>query len=95
LASLVGTTDACLQIIHKFRSGEISKPRASLLLQKAIPQESISEDAYESAYGAYLDMLNNFEAYRQGSSRQVSETCRQVEEDSPRNHDDDKHFRTE
>jgi len=94
-SDVVGTTDACLQIVHKFQSRESLKPRASLLLQKTIPQESISEDAYESAYGAYLDMLDNFEAYRQGSSGQVGETCQRVKEDSPRNHDDGEHFRME
>jgi len=64
----------CIEIVQQFRTGKITKPKAALLLQQAIPKNETDEDAYVSAYGSYLDMLNNFEWYRTGNSRRVDET---------------------
>src|SRR5271163_3900957 len=58
----------CIEIVQQFRTGEVSKPKASMLLFKAIPQQ-LEENTFVTAYGAYMGMLDNFERYRDGAAR--------------------------
>ena len=66
--------DKCLDIIQQFRAGKVAKPRATLLLQQTIPHETLEEESFVSAYGSYLEMLDNFAAYQRGASRRVTDT---------------------
>ena len=67
-------TDKCLDIVQQFRADKVTKSRATLLLQQTIPHETLEEDSFVSAYGTYLEMLDNFEAYQRGASRRIAET---------------------
>ena len=54
--------DKCLDIIQQFRGDKITKSKATILLQQAIPHESLKEASFISTYGSYLEMLDNFES---------------------------------
>lgn len=69
-----GTVDKCLEIVQQFRADKISKLKATLLLQQTIPHESVEEESFVSAYGSYLNMLDNFEQYQTGAGRRIDET---------------------
>ncbi|KAF8801435.1 hypothetical protein BYT27DRAFT_7226801 [Phlegmacium glaucopus] len=68
--------NACINIVQQFRAGKVSKPKVSLLLQQAIPHKSVEEESFVSAYGSYLDMLDNFERYRTGNIQRIDATSR-------------------
>jgi len=55
--------DACLAVIQEYRSGEISKPQATLQLQELFPR-TMEEPIFLEAYGSYLGMLDNFDRFR-------------------------------
>ena len=59
----------CVEVVQQFRAGEILKPKASVLLFQAIPQERLEEGAFITAYGAYMGMLDNFERYRDSAAQ--------------------------
>jgi hypothetical protein len=61
------TVDKCTNVVQDFRSGKITKPRASLLLQQLIPRDDSNENIFLSTYESYFDMLDNFEHYRSGN----------------------------
>jgi hypothetical protein len=61
------TVEKCTGIVQEFRTGSISKPKASWLLQQAIPRSDDSEERFLSDYEPYFDMLDNFERYQQGN----------------------------
>ena len=61
----------CTDIVQDFRSGKISKPKASLLLQQSIPHDNSDESIFLSTYESYFGMLNNFEQYRRGNVKRV------------------------
>ena len=61
------TIKKCTHIVQDFRSGNVSKPRASLLLQQTIPHENSDEETFSSTYESYFNMLDNFEQYRNSS----------------------------
>jgi hypothetical protein len=50
----------CIEIIQQFRAGEVSKPKASMLLFQGIPQGQLEESAFITTYGVYMGMLDNF-----------------------------------
>jgi hypothetical protein len=72
------TIDKCTNVVQEFRSGKISKPKASLLLQQLIPHDESNEDAFMSAYESYFDMLDNFEQYRSGNLERINDVQRQL-----------------
>jgi len=55
--------EACLAVVQEYRSGEITKPRATLQLQELFPG-TMDEPAFLEAYGSYLSMLDNFDKFR-------------------------------
>ena len=57
------TINKCTAIIQEFQSGNISKPKASVLLQQIIPHSDTKEDTFISTYESYFNILNNFEQY--------------------------------
>jgi len=63
----------CTGIVQEFRTGKISKSKATLLLQQSIPYDSSDEGAFLSAFEPYFDMLKNFEWYHKGNVEQVQE----------------------
>ena len=65
------TVDKCTNIVQEFRTGRISKSKASLQLQRAIPHGDHDEDSFTSTYESYFDMLENFERYQNGSIERV------------------------
>ena len=70
--------DKCTSIVQEFRSGEISKPKASLLLQQAIPHDDSNEESFLSVYGSYFDMLDNFEHYQDGNIGRINDVHQQL-----------------
>src|SRR5271168_2990256 len=65
------TVDKCTNIVQEFRTGRVSKSKATLLLQRAIPHDEHDEDNFTSVYESYFDMLENFERYQRGSIERV------------------------
>ena len=66
--------DKCLDIVQQFRGDKVTKSRATILLQQAIPHETLEEASFVSAYESYLEMLDNFESYQRGAARRIAET---------------------
>src|SRR5271168_108605 len=58
------TIEKCTGIVHEFRAGRISKPRAALRLQQIIPHDDPDDESFLSVFEPYIDMLENFERYR-------------------------------
>ncbi|THH05031.1 hypothetical protein EW146_g10010 [Bondarzewia mesenterica] len=56
----------CFEIVQGFRAGKITRTSAIIELQSTIMQENFSKEKFEQSFGAYLDILDNFE--RQQSS---------------------------
>ncbi len=54
---------ACLAVVQEYRSGEVSKPQATLQLQELFPR-TMEGPAFLEAYGSYLGMLDNFDRFR-------------------------------
>src|ERR1700678_220220 len=83
------TIEKCTSIVQEFRAGHLSKSKAALLLQQAIPHDDPDDEVFLSTYESYFDMLENFERYRDGNVRRVDEVQQQlagtpaVEQDSP------------
>src|ERR1700678_667783 len=83
------TIEKCTSIVQEFRAGHLSKSKAALLLQQAIPHDDPDDEVFLSTYESYFDMLKNFERYRDGNVRRVDEVQQQlagtpaVEQDSP------------
>jgi len=50
----------CADIVQEFRTGRISKSKASYLLQQSIPHDDANEDLFLSTYEPYFNMLYNF-----------------------------------
>ncbi|KAF8808056.1 hypothetical protein BYT27DRAFT_7256580 [Phlegmacium glaucopus] len=67
-----GVVDNCIDIVQQFRAGRVNKPKASLLLQQAIPHKTVDEETFISTYSSYLDMLDNFERYWTGNVQRVN-----------------------
>ena len=67
------TVERCTGIVHEFRAGNISKPRATIQLQQTIPHDDPNDEAFFSIYEPYFDMLENFERYRRGNVEQADE----------------------
>jgi hypothetical protein len=65
------TVERCTNIVQEFRTGSISKPKASWLLQRAIPHDGVDEDRFLSSYEPYFDMLDNFERYRNSNADRI------------------------
>jgi hypothetical protein len=63
--------DKCTNIIQEFRSGNISKPRATVLLQQTIPHVDTDEESFMSTYKSYFSILDNFEQYRSANLQQT------------------------
>jgi hypothetical protein len=74
------TVEKCTSIVQEFRTGSISKHKASWLLQKAIPQDNITEEQFLSDYESYFDMLDNFERYQNGNVNRLDNVHRQLTE---------------
>ena len=67
------TVEKCTNIIQEFRSGSVSKSKAALLLQQAIPRNGSSEEQFLAVYEPYFDMLNNFERYRSRNADRIDD----------------------
>ena len=65
--------DKCTDIVQEFRTGRISKSKASYLLQQSIPRDDANEDLFLSTYEAYFDMLENFERYQRGNVGRIDD----------------------
>jgi hypothetical protein len=50
----------CTSIIQEFHSGNIFKPKATILLQQSIPCDESDENTFMSTYESYFNMLDNF-----------------------------------
>jgi hypothetical protein len=83
------TVEKSTSIVHEFRAGHLSKSKAALLLQQAIPHNDPDDEVFLSTYEFYFDMLENFERYQDGNVRRVDEVQQQlagtpaVKQDSP------------
>ncbi|KAF8802661.1 hypothetical protein BYT27DRAFT_7244561 [Phlegmacium glaucopus] len=80
--------DKCTSIVQDFRSGKISKPKASVLLQQSIPHDNASEDVFLSTYEPYFDMLENFERYRRGNVGRIDSVQQRLASSLPDGQDD-------
>jgi hypothetical protein len=58
------TVDKCTNIVQEFHSGNISKSKATILLQQTIPYDDTNAESFISTYESYFGMLNNFEQYQ-------------------------------
>jgi hypothetical protein len=65
--------EKCTKVIQEFRSGKITKPKASLLLQQFIPHDDLNENTFISSYESYFNMLDNFEHYRSGNLGRIND----------------------
>lgn len=65
------TVNKCTEIVQDFRSGAISKPKASFLLQRVIPHDDSNEQDFLSVYETYFDMLDNFERYQRSNTERI------------------------
>jgi hypothetical protein len=74
------TVEKCTSIVQEFRTGSISKHKASWLLQKAIPQDDITEEQFLSDYESYFDMLDNFERYQNGNVNRLDDVHQRLTE---------------
>jgi hypothetical protein len=72
------TIDKCTAVVQEFRTGKVSKSRASMLLQRSIPHDDTNEDQFLSTYGSYFDMLDNFERYRDGNVDRINNVHQQL-----------------
>jgi hypothetical protein len=72
------TVDKCTNIVQEFRTGSISKPKASWLLQQAIPHDGTNEDQFLSVYEPYFAMLDNFERYQSGNVDRIDDVRQQL-----------------
>jgi hypothetical protein len=72
------TVEKCTNIVQEFRSGAISKPKASWLLQQAIPHDGVDESQFLSNYEPYFDMLDNFERYQSGNVERIDSIHQQL-----------------
>ena len=76
------TVEKCTSIVHEFRAGQISKPRAALRLQQIIPHVDPDEESFLSIFEPYFDMLENFEQYRRGNMEQTNGVQQRLGESS-------------
>jgi hypothetical protein len=60
--------DACLAIVQRYRTAEISKAHATLELHDAFPH-ALDQESFVAAYGAYLEMLDNVDHFRDGATQ--------------------------
>ena len=67
------TVERCTNIVQEFQTGAISKPKASWMLQQAIPHEGIDEDQFLSSYKPYFNMLDNFERYQTSNVSRIED----------------------
>ena len=70
--------DKCTSIVQEFRSGQISKPKASLSLQQSIPHDDSNDDSFLSVYESYFNMLDNFEHYQSGNINRIDDVHQQL-----------------
>src|ERR1700679_659726 len=70
--------DKCTNIVQEFRTGKVSKSKASLLLQQCIPHDNPDVDTFISVYESYFDMLDNFERYRSGNVERIDDVHRHL-----------------
>jgi len=73
----------CTSIVQDFQAGQISKPKASILLQQSIPRDESSEDQFLSTYEPYFDMLDNFECYQKGNVGRIDGVHQRITESLP------------
>ena len=81
------TVERCTGIVQEFRTGQISKSRAALLLQQTIPHDDFNDEEFLSIYEPYFDMLENFERYRRGNVQQTDEIQRRLDATPDVEHD--------
>ena len=72
------TIEKCTNIVQEFRTGAISNPKASWILQRAIPHEGINEDQFLSSYEPYFNMLDNFERYQTSNVGRIEDIHQQL-----------------
>ena len=72
--------DNCTEVVQNFRAGQVSKSKASILLQRCIPHDDANENVFLSVYEPYFDMLDNFKRYQRGNVGRVDDVQRQLAE---------------
>jgi hypothetical protein len=65
--------DKCTNIIQEFHSGNISKPRVTVLLQQMIPHVNTNEESFMLTYESYFSILDNFEQYQSANLQHIDD----------------------
>ncbi|THH15072.1 hypothetical protein EW146_g5340 [Bondarzewia mesenterica] len=73
----------CFEVVQGFRAGKTSKALAIIRLQSIISQENLSQESFEQSFGAYLDMLDNFERQQSAALTSGSGAVRTAEGAAP------------